>query len=280
MKRVQITGIVVAVLVVMSPNVGLGQGADPIFAEFTPERFSNPTIISNKLFPLKPGTLLASEGKAKDVEGDEETRRIEFTTTGLTKQIGDINTVVVYINDYADGELVESELAFFAQDNDGNVWFFGEYPEEYEDGKFLGAPAWIHGVQEAKAGLFIEANPTVGGASYYQGWAPAVEWNDFSKVVEIGKEDCVSVGCYKDVVVIEEGSLGEVGAFQIKSYAPGSGNIRTGWRGEDATQEELELREFVNLDADALAAVNAKALELEKHAYEISDVYKQTLPAK
>lgn len=280
MKRVQIGGTIVAVLIVMLPHVGHSQGADPIFADFSPKNFSNSTTVSNKMFPLKPGTLLVSEGKAKDVEGDEETRRIEFTTTGLTKKIGDINTVVVYINDYADGELVESELAFYAQDNDGGVWYFGEYPEEYENGKFLGAKAWIHGIQEAKAGLLMKANPTVGEASYYEGWGPAVGWNDFAKVLEIGKEDCVPVSCYKDVVVIEEGSLGEKGAFQIKSFAPGIGNFRTGWRGEDASQEELQLVEFVNLDADALAKVNAKALELEKHAYEISDVYKQTPPAK
>lgn len=280
MKRVQIGGTIVAALVVMSPHVGHSQGTDPIFADFNPENFSNSTTVSNKLFPLKPGAMLANEGKAKDAEGDEETLRVEFTTTGLTKKIGGINTVVVYINDYADGELVESELAFFAQDNDGNVWSFGEYPEEYEDGKFLGAKDWIHGIKEAKAGLFMKANSTVGDASYYQGWGPAVEFNDFSKVVEIGKEDCVTVGCYKDVVVIEEGNLAEKGAFQIKSYAPGIGDIRTGWKGEDASQEELQLVEFVNLDADGLAQVNAKALELEKHAYEISDVYKQTPPAK
>lgn len=280
MKRVQIGGITVAVLVAVLPHVGHSQDANPIFADFSPKNFSNSTSVANKLFPLKPGTLLASEGKGKDVEGDEETRRIEFTTTGLTKKIGDINTVVVYINDYADGELVESELAFYAQDNDGNVWYFGEYPEEYEDGKFVGAKAWIHGVQEAKAGLLMKANPAVGEASYYEGWGPAVEWNDFANVVEIGKEDCVQVGCYKDIVVIEESSLSEKGAFQVKSYAPGIGNIRTEWRGGDASQEELQLVEFVNLDADALAKVNAEALELEKRAYEISDVYKQTPPAK
>jgi hypothetical protein len=280
MKRVQIGGALVALLAVMSPNVGHSQGTDPVFAEFNPKNFSNPTTVNHKFFPLKPGLMLASEGRAKDAEGDEEARRLEFTTTGLTKMIGDINTVVVKIDDYADGELVESELAFYAQDNDGNVWFFGEYPEEYEDGNFLGAKAWIHGIQEAKAGLLIKATPAVGEASYFEGWGPAVEWNDFAKVVAVGKEDCVPVGCYKDVVVIEEGSLGEKGSVQIKSYAPGVGNFRTGWKGEDATQEELQLVEFVNLDADALAKVNAQALELEKHAYEISDVYKQTPPAK
>ena len=40
--------------------------------------------------------------------------------------------------------LQEQELAFFAQDDQGNVWNFGEYPEEYDNGKFTGAPStWI-----------------------------------------------------------------------------------------------------------------------------------------
>jgi uncharacterized protein YbaA (DUF1428 family) len=280
MKRIQIGGAMVVALVMMWPHTSLGQTSDPIFAEFNQANFADSTNVSNKLFPLKPGTLLALEGKAFDDEGDEETRRIEFSATGLTKKIGDVNTVVVYIDDYADGELVESELAFFAQDSSGNVWNFGEYPEEYEDGNFIAAKPWIHGIADAKAGIAMNASPAVGGPSVYEGWGPAVEWNDFSKVVEVGKEDCVPVGCYKDVVIVEESSLAEKGAFQLKSYAPGVGNFRVGWKGDDVSKEELQLAELVNMDADALAKLNAKALALEKHAYEIDSVYKQTQPAK
>ena len=280
MKRVQFGGTMVALLMVLSPQLGHSQAAEPVFADFNPDNFSNSTTVTNNLLPLTPGTFLANEGTAKDADGDDEPLRIEFTTTGLTKMIGGINTVVVLIDDFADGELVETELAFFAQDNDGNVWYFGEYPEEYESGNFLGAKAWIHGINEAKAGLYMKASPAVGDASYYQGWGPAVEWDDFSRVVEIVEEVCVPVACYKDVVVMEEGNLSEKGAFQFKTYAPGIGDIRTGWKGEDANQEELHLVEFVNLDADALVEVNAKALELEKRAYEISDVYQQTAPSK
>ena len=42
--------------------------------------------------------------------------------------------MVVWERDYTEGEEVEAELAFFAQDNYGNVWHMGEYPEEYENG--------------------------------------------------------------------------------------------------------------------------------------------------
>ena len=123
------------------------------------------------------------------------------------------------------------------------------------------------------------AEPQLGIPSYYQGWGPAVEWSDYGQVDQMGQETCVHVDCYEDVLVIAESSLGEVGAFQLKYYASGVGEVRVGWKGEDATQEELELVELVQLSPEELAEIRAMTLELEKHAYEISkDVYSQTSP--
>jgi hypothetical protein len=125
------------------------------------------------------------------------------------------------------------------------------------------------------------ADPQPGIPTYYQGWAPAVEWSDYGSVTEVGQETCVPVTCYEDVMVIEESSLDETNAFQVKYYAQGVGDVRVGWRGDDATQEELELVEFGQLDAAALAEVRAEALALEQHAYEVSpDVYGTTSPAE
>jgi hypothetical protein len=75
--------------------------------------------------------------------------------------------------------------------------------------------------------------------------------------------------------------LDEQGAFQLKYYARGVGNVQVGWRGDDTTQEELELVEFSELDGETLAEARAEALTLEEHAYEISeDVYVHTAPAE
>src|SRR3990170_3720292 len=69
------------------------------------------------------------------------------------------------------GQLVETELAFFAQDDDGNVWNLGEYPEEYENGEFVGAPStWIAGLAGAEAGVHMLAEPRQGTGYYLQGW--------------------------------------------------------------------------------------------------------------
>jgi uncharacterized protein YbaA (DUF1428 family) len=251
------------------------------FWELDPVNFSNPTNITNAWMPMQPGTRWVHEGTAVDDEGNSFTRRIEFTVTDLTKEIAGVETVVAWIVDYNDGEIVEKEVAFYAQDNDGTVWYFGEYPEEYEDGEFVKAAPWIHGIEDARAGIKMVADPQLGMPSYYQGWGPAVDWSDYGHVDQVGQETCVAVDCYSDVLVIAESSLGEVDAYQLKYYARGVGEVRVGWKGEDATQEALELIELTQLSPDELAELHAMVLEFEKSAYERStSVYAQTPPAQ
>lgn len=256
-----------------------GETVEPQFADFDPGNFDNSTIIDNDWTPMKPGTKWVLEGTAVE-NGETISRRIEFTVTDLTKVIGDVRTVVAWIVDYTDGEVIEKELAFYAQDNDGNVWYLGEHPEEYEDGQFLMASPWIAGLEDARAGIKMWAEPKMGGLVVYQGWGPAVEWSDYGQVDQVGQEICVPVDCYKDVLVMAESSLGEENAYQLKYYARGVGEIKVGWKGADETKEELELVELIMLSPEQMAEIRADALEVEKHAYEVSDVYKQTSPAE
>ena len=251
---------------------------DVQFADFDANNFDNSTVIDNHWLPMPPGTRWVHEGTAVE-NGESIARRIEFTVTDLTKEIAGVRAVVAWIVDYNDNEVIEKEIAFYAQDNGGNVWYLGEHPEEYENGEFVKAPTWITGLEEARAGIKMWAEPKVGGTIVYQGWGPAVEWSDYGQVEQVGQEFCVPVDCYTDVLLNVETSLGEVDAYQLKYYAPGVGEIRVGWRGEDATQEELELVEYQQLSPDALAEIRAAALALEEHAYEISkDVYAKTSP--
>jgi hypothetical protein len=92
-------------------------------------------------------------------------------------------------------------------------------------------------------------------------------------------EDCVTSGCHKDVVRFAESSIGEEGIFQLKSYAKDIGEIRVGWRGEADAKEELELKSTATLDSSGLEKYRNLALDLERHAYQISPkVYGQTEP--
>jgi hypothetical protein len=244
------------------------------------DNFNQPTQIDNQWLPMKPGNHWVFEGST-DEDGERIPHRIEFTVTGLTKEIDGVPTVVAWIEDYADDELVEAEIAFYAQDDDGNVWYLGEYPEEYEDGEFVEAPAWIAGLEDAQAGIKMKAQPRLGTASYSQGWAPAVEWTDRGQVHKMGQQTCVPADCYDDVLVIDEFNEEEPGAIQLKYYARGTGNVRVGFRGEDPQQETLELIDFESLDPAGLAEANAAALALEARAYENSpDVYGQTAPSQ
>ena len=230
---------------------------------------------------MRPGTLWAYEGTAVDEEGNNFARRIEFTVTDLTKEIAGVNTVVAWIVDYNNDEIIEKEIAFYAQDDDGNVWYLGEHPEEFKDGKFIDAPTWIADIDDARPGIKMMAEPKVGTAKYFQGWGPAVEWSDYGHIQKIGQETCVPVDCYKDAMVIAESSLGEVGAAQFKYYVSGVGEVRVNWGGQDATQEALTLVEHTQLSSAVLAEIRAEALAVEKHAYEVStDVYGKTSPMK
>ena len=242
--------------------------------------FDNPTKIDNKYFPMTPGTNSVFEGITEE-GGRQVPHSIVFTVTDLTKEVLGIRTVVAYIVDYSDGQLVEAEVAFYAQDNDGNVWFMGEHPEVYEDGVMVESPTWIPGFKGAQAGIVMKAEPELNLPSYGQGWGPAVNWTDRGRVVGMGEQTCVPVSCYEDVLVTEEFSQSEPDASQVKYYAPGVGNVKVGWRGADATHEELELTEYGQLDPDALAEIRDAALALEAHAYEISkEVYALTDPAE
>jgi hypothetical protein len=225
-----------------------GSAADFKRAQFT----KSSTHIDNKYVPLKPGTQLTYKGSAiPEGEKTRSMRRVVTTVTDLSKWIDGVRTLVVWERDYTAGKLGESELAFFAQDKAGNVWLLGEYPEEYENGKFADAPTWISGQKGARAGIAMLANPRLGTPDYAQGFAPPpVEFKDRAKV-------------YK------------------KDYAPKVGLVRVGWRGANEEEKEtLALVKRQQLSSKSLAKARKEALKLDKRAYKRSEVYRKTPPAK
>ncbi len=245
---------------------------------YDPKNFHRSTNIDNKWLPMKPGMRWVYEGTTVEDDGEVVPHRIEIYVTDLTKIINGVRTVVSYDLDYTDGELEEAELAFYAQDNDGNVWRFGEYPEEYDDGIVVDAPAWIDGLAGARAGIMMRAAPRMGTPSYAQGWGPAVNWTDRGKVYRMGVKTSVPTGSYNDVLVIAESSRSEPDAPQLKYYATGVGNVRVGWTGAgEKTKESLALVKFEILGPSSLAEIRAKALKLEQSAYRNSkNVYART----
>jgi hypothetical protein len=244
---------------------------------FDPADFTHSATVDNRFLPLKPGTEYVFAGSSADGK-----KRLVFTVTDLVKTVAGVQNAVVWDRDFTNGKLVEAELAFFAQDDHGNVWHTGEYPEEYEGGKVVGAPAWIAGVKGAKAGFEMQAAPRPGAPVYAQGYAPPpVDWTDHAQIYRVGRRVCVPVRCYANVLVTREFNPDEAGRSQLKYYAPGVGNIRVGWLGHDPDREQAALVALDHLGPAALAKARAAALRLEARAYKTKPaVYGGTSPAQ
>ncbi|HEV2242240.1 MAG TPA: hypothetical protein VGR98_14460 [Streptosporangiaceae bacterium] len=237
--------------------------------------FPHPTRVNNRLFPLVPGTQFIYQGRI--VQGGKSTpHSVVFTVTGLTKMVGGVRTVVAWDRDFLDGRLEEQEIALFAQDSRGNVWNFGEYPEEYDNGKFTGAPStWVKGVRGDMGGIHVLARPTV-GAQYVEGRVPSIGFFDVSRVIGTGQTACVRSRCFRHVVVVDEWSPNDPqGGHQIKYYARHTGLVRVGARGGDQ-QEFLQLTSVRHLAPAALARVQAQVLAIDRRAYQIARVWRAT----
>jgi hypothetical protein len=229
--------------------------------------------VNNRFFPLTPGTEFTLRGTVGGVA-----HTVVTTVTDLTKVIDGVRTVVVLDRDLNGNELGEAELALFAQDWDGTVWALGEYPEEYENGQFTGAPnTWISGLARAKAGIAMLGRPKLSSPAYLQGLAPKIDFKDCGKVLKTGQRVCVPVDCYRDVLVIDEWApLDPEGGHHQKFHAPGVGIVRIDATG-DVNPEVLDLVKYRHLCPGALSKARAQALALDNHGYEVSpDVYGRT----
>jgi hypothetical protein len=244
-----------------------------------PRQFSHSTRINNRWFPLVPGTQFVLEGRATR-GGETLPHQVVLTVSDLVKVIDGIPTVVLWDRDFDGGELVEAELAFHAQSDDGNVWNLGEYPEEYENGQFAGAPStWISGIADAEGGIIVPGHPK-NGDKFLQGVAPQIDFLDCARVFKLDEATCVPVGCYDHVLVVSERSPLEPGSgHQLKYYAPGVGNVQIGAVG-DPEGETLVLVAINRLDRSAMQEVRREVLNLEHRAYRVSEVYRQTEPIR
>ena len=112
---------------------------------------------------MKPGTTFFYVGKGE---------RDEMSVTHQTKKVMGVECVVVDDRAWEDGKLIEKTYDWFAQDNKGTVWYFGEDTKEYENGKVVSTKgSWEAGVDGAKPGIIMPADPKV-GQSYHQEYYP------------------------------------------------------------------------------------------------------------
>jgi hypothetical protein len=239
--------------------------------EFDAKKFSRPTIIDNKYMPLKPGMKHVFEGVTIDDEDEKVPHKVVQIITDLVKVVHGVETVVGWEVDIVNGKLEESELWFRAQDDDGNVWHFGEVKEVYDENlKLIGAKVWLDTFLGAKSGIIMPGKPAEGTPSVSQGFAKGVyKWDDRGQVRKLGETVKTPAGTFKDVLVIEEWSSGERAkeALQLKYYAPGVGYIQVGFEGDDPVKETLDLIEESQLSAKEMDVARAEALKLEERSF-------------
>jgi hypothetical protein len=178
------------------------------------------TGIDNPLFPLQPGTTFIYEGQTE--KGNE---RNEVVVTHDTREILEVTCVVVQDTVLVDGNVIEMTFDWYAQDVQGNVWYFGEDSKEYENGAVVGtAGSWEAGVDGAQPGIIMEANPVVGDTyrqEYYAG-----EAEDWAQVLSLDEAAAVPYGTYSGLVMTEEWSaLDSPPVLEHKYYAMGIGFV-------------------------------------------------------
>jgi|SRR5581483_7616504 len=244
--------------------------------DFSVSRFSADSIVvDNKFLPLVPGQQYTLTGTTTG--GKHE---VVFTVTDVTKWVNHVRTVVIWDRDFQDGALAEEELAFMAQDDQGNVWSLGEYPEVHEDDGTIDAPdTWLAGHNGATAGVLMRANPKTGTSRYTQGRSPDIEFFDVAKVFRTDQDHvCVPTGCYNDVLVVDEWAplAQPEDGHQFKYHAPGVGVVQIVGKG-GTEQETLNLTRIHTLTDKEMSAATARVLVLDRHAYKLAhDVYAKT----
>ncbi len=216
---VRSTAVAIAALTCVHTGQVLAAELPPYNPVIDPANFVSE--INNPYFPLKPGTVFKFEGTRDGVA-----RRDDMMVTGETKVIMGVTTVVVRDVSSSDTEIVEKTVDWYAQDKDGNVWYFGEDTAEYAKGKVTTTDGtWMAGVDGAIPGIIMKAAPKE-GEGYRQEYRPGVA-EDFAKVVKIDATAGGPTGKYENVVVTEDTDLLDKAKFEHKWFAPGVGTIGT-----------------------------------------------------
>ncbi|WP_406661712.1 hypothetical protein V7O66_04115 [Methanolobus sp. ZRKC3] len=198
-----------------TPDVGIEEEEyDPMI---DPANFVE--VVDNPYFPLEPGTTFIYEGEA-----DGESLRVESTVTDQTKEILGVKNMVISVKQYEDGKLVEDTLDWYAQDKDGNVWYFGEDSKEIEDGEVVStAGSWEAGVDGAKPGIIMKGDFQIGEIyrqEYYKG-----EAEDMAEIVSLTESVSVEYGSYDNCLMTKEWSPLEPSVEENDYYCEGIGPI-------------------------------------------------------
>ncbi|HYM82414.1 MAG TPA: hypothetical protein VEY91_13510 [Candidatus Limnocylindria bacterium] len=191
--------------------------------DLVPPPFSNPTNVTNPLFPVLTQHRVLLLGNVDGVP-----LRVEVTLMSETRVINwngqAVETLVSQYVAFIGGRIHEVALDWYAQGDDGAVWYFGEDVFNYEDGRIADTDGtWLAGV-DGPAGMIMAGSPQVGDV-----WRPE---NICESVFEQVTVQSIGVtvngprGPVSGAVVTLELHLD--GLQESKTFAPGYGEFSTG----------------------------------------------------
>lgn len=182
-----------------------------------PADFSH--IVNNKYLTFTPKSKYIYEGETK-----EGTERIEVYVTEEKKEVMGVKTTVVWDRVWLDGSLIEETKDWYAQDKDGNVWYFGEDSKEVALGEVISTKgSWEAGVDGAKPGIVMKANPMV-GEIYYQEYQKG-KAEDKAEILSLNEKVTTSAGIFDNCLETKDWNPLESGGEENKYYCPKAANL-------------------------------------------------------
>ncbi len=177
--------------------------------------------VDNPWFPLVPGTTLTYKGTK-----DGEQAIDSFEITAETKVIDGVTCMVIRDTLTLDGKLAEKTDDWYAQDREGNVWYFGEDTAELgESGKVASTEgSWQSGVDGAQPGIFMPADPRIGQSFQQEFYAGQAE--DHFVVLLVSTPVKVRYGSFTDALLTAEWTPLEPDVLGEKYYVKGVGLVK------------------------------------------------------
>lgn len=196
--------------------------------------FTDPTAITNPFLPLG----LLKQDILEGTENDSDVRiERSFRADSKTFKVGDqmVQTLIVEDRVFRKGKLLEVALDYFAQGDDGVVYYLGEDVDIYnKKGKVVSHEgAWLFGVNTNQLGVIMPANPKVGDKFQSEN-VPGITRED-DEVISLSETVTVPSGTFSNCLKIKE--VLSDGEIEYKYYAPGVGVVK-----EVPAEGEVNLR--------------------------------------
>jgi len=190
---------------------------------FNPKDFHN-NPITNQFMPLAPGNTWVY-GDPQDPQALDT-----VTVTNETKLVDGVECVVVSDIAQEGKKVVERTTDYFAQDNQGNVWYFGEDTKTFQPGGSSTEGTWRAGVvpqggtDPAGPGIIMLAHPEDHVNQTYAEENAAPVANDKATVTDLNARAETLSQTFRHCLQTTNTDL--EGMIETKFYAAGVGFVR------------------------------------------------------